>query len=86
MLVSQNWEKQYHPIIRDKQFTKKFTSFQYYIMNITHTVCCTNLITIHSLVYRPCSCEAIVLIILGYHKTIILLLLCYQCMTCYMYK
>ena len=51
-----------------------------------NTVCHENFIKIHLLVYRLGYPEAIVSIILGYHKAIILLLFHYQCMNCYTCK
>ena len=55
-------------------------------MNMANTVCHKIFITIHSLVYTLGYCEAIALIILGYHRVIILPFLHYQCMNYYTYK
>ena len=43
-----------------------------------NTVCHKNFTTINSLVYK--LCEVIISVTLDYHKAIILLFLCYQCM------
>ena len=51
----------------------------YYECNY-NAVCHKNFMTSHSVVYRLGNHEAVISITLGYHKTIILLLLQYQCM------
>ena len=55
-------------------------------MNMANTIRHTIFITIHSLVYTLGYCEAIALIILGYHRAITLPFLHYQCMNYYAYK
>ena len=76
-------ESAYQPII-SKWVFKNVTMFPipYYEYDC-NTVCHKHFIMIHLLVYRQGYREAILSTTLVYHKAIILLLLCYQCMNHY---
>lgn len=58
------------------------TIFLILYMNMD-TVCSKNFIKSHSLVHRLGYHEAITKLYTGYHKKILLMLLCYQCMNHY---
>ena len=80
-------ETAYQPIITGKWFLKNVTMFPIlYYEDDCNTACHENFIMIHSLVPWLGYREAIVMITLGKHKTIILLLLRYQCRNHYTCK
>ena len=83
--LSCNWRSYYQPISTGKGFFNvtifPIVYYEYDCNTIRHK----NFTLIHSLVYRLWYHEAIILITLGYHKTITLIL-CYQWRNCYTCK